>query len=57
MGKKVAPGDYVVKVEVSYWPSMKYQMVEAPIKIGGERTRSVVEEGHFIPYLEVRYLP
>jgi len=57
MGKKVAPGDYVVKVEVSYWPSMKYQMVEAPIKIGGERTRSVVEDGHFIPYLEVRYLP
>lgn len=57
LGNKVAPGDYVVKVETMYWPSMKYQMVEAPIKVGGEESRTTVEEGDFIPYVEVRYLP
>jgi hypothetical protein len=40
-----------------YWPSMKYQMVEAPVTIGGEESRTTVEEGDFIPYLQVSYLP
>jgi len=57
LGDKVAPGDYVVKVETMYWPSMKYQMVEAPVTIGGEESRTTVEEGDFIPYLQVSYLP
>jgi tetratricopeptide (TPR) repeat protein len=56
-GARVKPGDYVVKVEVSYWPSMKYQMVEAPVTVGEEETRTVIEEGDFIPHLEVRYVP
>lgn len=57
LGEQVEPGDYVVKVETSYWPSMKYQMVEAGIKIGDEETKGVAEEGNLIPYLEARYLP
>ncbi len=57
MGNMVAPGEYVVKVETSYWPSMKYQMVEAPVTTGGEENKSVTAEGHFIPYLEVTYVP
>jgi tetratricopeptide (TPR) repeat protein len=56
-GKKVAPGEYKVFVEVAYWPSMQYQRVEAPVVIGRGAGRKVVEEGNFIPYLEVRYLP
>ena len=52
-GKQVKPGEYVVKVEVHYWPSMEYQMVSATTKGG----RTVVEEGNLIPYLEVRYIP
>ncbi|MFH1312448.1 MAG: DUF2271 domain-containing protein [Candidatus Eisenbacteria bacterium] len=56
-GEKVDPGTYVVKVETTYWPSMKYQMVEAEISVGAAEDRVVVEEGDFIPYLEVRYLP
>ncbi len=55
LGKKVKSGEYVVKVEVSYWPSMQYQRVEAPIKIGRKDKRTVVEEGNLIPYLEVKY--
>jgi tetratricopeptide (TPR) repeat protein len=57
LGNKVEPGDYVVKVEVSYWPSMKYQMVEAPVTIGDKEVKSVTAEGNFIPYLEVTYMP
>jgi tetratricopeptide (TPR) repeat protein len=56
-GKKVRSGDYRILVEVAYWPSMQYQRVEAPITVGKAATRKVVEEGNFIPYLEVRYLP
>ena len=56
-GAKVKQGQYKVLVEVSYWPSMQYQRVEAPVEIGKRDVRKVVEEGDFIPYLEVRYLP
>jgi len=56
-GKKVRSGKYTVKVEVSYWPSMKYQLAEAAIKIGKKENRVVVEEGNFIPHLEVSYFP
>jgi hypothetical protein len=56
-GKKVGSGEYKIFVEVSYWPSMQYQRVEAPIVVGNGASRKVVEEGNIIPYLEVRYLP
>ena len=49
------PGEYIVKVEVNYWPSGEYQMVSAKIKIGKESDRAVVEEENLIPYLEVKY--
>ena len=55
-GMKIPAGNYVVGVEVSYWPSMEYQIVTAPIKIGRKSSKMVVEEGDLIPYLEVNYL-
>lgn len=54
-GKRVTAGEYVVKVEVSYWPSMQYQRVEAPITIAKKDAHVVVKEGNLIPYLEVTY--
>jgi tetratricopeptide (TPR) repeat protein len=57
LGNKVKSGEYVIKVEVSYWPSMLYQWVSADINIGKKETRTIVEEGNFIPYLEVKYIP
>ncbi len=54
-GKLVGSGGYVVKIEVSYWPSMQYQIVKAPITIGKKVSRVVVQEGNLIPYLEVQY--
>ncbi len=56
-GKKVKSGEYIIKVEVSHWPSMKYQVVSANIKLGNKEERAIVEEGNLIPYLEVRYYP
>ena len=56
-GRRVKRGEYIVKVEVSYWPSMKYQLVLAPIALGRRKDQTVVKEGNFIPYLEVKYLP
>jgi tetratricopeptide (TPR) repeat protein len=57
VGNPVDPGRYVVKVETMHWPSMKYQMVEGAVTVGDAEDRIVVEEGDFIPYLEVIYLP
>lgn len=56
-GKSVNPGEYVIKIEVSYWPSMEYQLVSAAINIGKDEDRVVIEQGDLIPYLEVKYYP
>lgn len=56
-GKKVNPGEYLIKVEVSHWPSMEYQLVSAAINIGKDKDRVVIEQGDLIPYLEVKYYP
>lgn len=54
-GKPVKAGDYVVKVEVSYWPSMQYQAAKVPVTVGNKESRVVVQEGNLIPYLEATY--
>jgi tetratricopeptide (TPR) repeat protein len=56
-GKSVKSGEYVVKVEVSSWPSMEYQLASVPIEIGGKEKRSATEEGNVIPSLVVTYHP
>ncbi len=54
--KKVKSGEYILKVETCYWPSMKYQLATANIQLGNKDGKTVVEEGNFIPYLEVEYI-
>jgi tetratricopeptide (TPR) repeat protein len=56
-GRRVKAGEYVVKVEVAYWPSKQYQLVSAAVNLGEKGDRTVVEEGNFVPYLEVSYFP
>jgi tetratricopeptide (TPR) repeat protein len=56
-GKRVPKGAYTIKVEVSHWPSMKYQVAAAEILVGGKSQKATNKEGDFIPYLEVTYLP
>ena len=54
-GKQVKAGEYVVKVEVAFWPSMEYQSTKANFTIGKKDTRVVVEEGNLVPYVMVKY--
>lgn len=56
-GKQVKPGQYVVKIEVSHWPCMQYQLAAANIEVGKKEAKTIVQEGNFIPYLEVTYYP
>jgi len=57
LGEKVKAGDYLMKVEATFWPSMQYQNVSAELSLGKKEDRVVVKEGDVIPYLEVTYLP
>jgi len=57
LGKEVKSGQYTVKVEVSHWPSMLYQLVEATVELGKKEAKTIVEEGSFIPSLVVTYYP
>jgi tetratricopeptide (TPR) repeat protein len=56
-GEKVQPGEYVVKVETHFWPSMKYEAASATVAVGGDQSQVVTQEGKFIPFLELIYLP
>jgi tetratricopeptide (TPR) repeat protein len=56
-GKPVKPGTYTVKLEVSHWPSMKYQLAETTIVVGKKENSSRVEQGDFVPSFIVTYYP
>ena len=56
-GKKLKSGNYIVKVEVAYWPSMQYQLATAKIKLTKKKAHVLVEEGNLIPWLGVKYYP
>ena len=56
-GTRVSPGTYSIKVEVAYWPTMKYQLAEVAVTVGSNIDRARVEEGDYIPFLEVTYYP
>jgi tetratricopeptide (TPR) repeat protein len=56
-GKKVKPGVYSVVLEVSWWPSMRYESAAAKIQIGGKASETAVSRDPFIPRLTVQYLP
>jgi hypothetical protein len=55
-GKKVKTGTYKVVVEISWWPSMKYGLASAEIKVGGKENKKVVSKEPFIPMMKVKYV-
>ncbi|MCK4537279.1 MAG: DUF2271 domain-containing protein [Candidatus Krumholzibacteria bacterium] len=55
-GEKVRKGKYIIIVETSHWPSMKYQIVKSPISVRKKENNNIVQEGDFIPWLEVSYI-
>ena len=54
-GKRVKKGMYKIKVEVSWWPSMRYGLAEAEIQVGKKPTEITVTKAPFIPMLQVVY--
>jgi tetratricopeptide (TPR) repeat protein len=56
-GKNIKQSEYVVKIEVSSWPSTKYQLASVPIKIGNKEKKSTEKEGDIISSLVVTYYP
>lgn len=56
-GKPVGHGNYVVKVECSWWPSMQYELAQVEIQVGNKPGRARAEQGDFIPLLECSYYP
>lgn len=54
-GNKVKKGTYKVVVEISWWPSMKYGLASAEIKVGGKENKVVVSKKPFIPWMKVKY--
>ena len=55
-GNKVKKGTYKVVVEISWWPSMKYGLASAEIKVGGKENKVVVSKKPFIPMMKVKYV-
>jgi len=56
-GERVADGDYLLRVETTYWPSMEGELVGLPFTLDGTAGRDATTEGRLIPYVEVRTLP
>ncbi|MGQ9811204.1 MAG: DUF2271 domain-containing protein, partial [bacterium] len=55
-GKGVDKGNYILNLEVNFWPSGRYEHLKLPIPIGGKDESFVTREGKLVPYLEVKYL-
>jgi len=56
-GKRVKSGAYTVVLEVSWWPSMRYETAEAKIRVGGKASETAVSREPLIPRLRVQYMP
>ncbi len=56
-GSRVPDGSYRVKVECSWWPSMKYELAELEVHVGRNEQRVSDDDGELVPYLGLRFLP
>lgn len=56
-GKPVRPGTYVIKVESSWWPSMKAEVTSVRLAVGSRETRARAEPKDLIPLLDAHFLP
>jgi tetratricopeptide (TPR) repeat protein len=56
-GKPVRPGTYVIKVEASWWPSMKAEVASVRLAVGSRETRARAEPRDLIPLLDAHFLP
>jgi hypothetical protein len=55
-GKRVKPGEYTVRIEVSWWPSMRYETAEAKIRVGGKASETSSPKDPLLPMFKVAYI-
>jgi hypothetical protein len=53
----VQPGTYVIKVESSWWPSMKAEVASVRLAVGSRETRARAEPKDLIPLLDAHFVP
>jgi hypothetical protein len=56
-GRPVRPGTYVIKVESSWWPSMKAEVASLRLAVGSRETRARAEPKDLIPLLDAHFVP
>jgi tetratricopeptide (TPR) repeat protein len=56
-GKRVKSGVYKIVLEISWWPSMRYETAEAAIRVGGAASETVVSKEPLIPRMQAQYIP
>ncbi|MBM3331948.1 DUF2271 domain-containing protein [candidate division WOR-3 bacterium] len=56
-GRTVQPGNYVIKVESSWWPSMKADVASVQLAVGGREARARAEPRDLIPFLDAHFIP
>jgi len=56
-GRPARPGTYVIKVESSWWPSMKAEVASVRLAVGSHETRVRAEPKALIPFLDAHFLP
>jgi hypothetical protein len=56
-GRPVRPGTYVIKVESSWWPSMKAEVASVRLAVGSREARARAEPKTLIPFLDAHFLP
>lgn len=55
-GKRVPSGRYTLRIEVSWWPSMRYETCAADLQVGGKPAEVSAPKEPLIPFFHVRYL-
>lgn len=55
-GKKVGKGTYKVWLEVSWWPTFRYTLMNAEIQVGKKEAHVVTEKKPFVPMMKVKYI-
>jgi hypothetical protein len=55
-GKRVPDGRYTVRVETTFWPTMKMETASLALAIGKTGSKAAAAPGKFIPFFQARYI-
>jgi tetratricopeptide (TPR) repeat protein len=55
-GKRVPSGLYTIRIEASWWPSMRYESSRTAVRVGGKPEESAAPKEPLIPFFRARYV-